>query len=59
MRFDEHGHILITPSEIQASSFSDPDTLISHWLLPGTAIAFPMYEQYLRFLAYLNAFLLP
>jgi len=55
MRFDEHGHVLVAPNEVQDLAFSDPDTLIDHWLLPGTPMAFATYEHYVRFLDYLSA----
>lgn len=55
MKFDEHGHILITPRELQERAFADPDGLIDHALLPGTPLGFPTYGQYVRFLDYLTA----
>jgi hypothetical protein len=55
MKFDEHGHILITPSELQEQAFSDPDALINYGLMPGTPMAFPTYTQYVRFVDYLTA----
>ncbi|HEY5312027.1 MAG TPA: hypothetical protein VIK18_05885 [Pirellulales bacterium] len=55
MTFDEHGHVIITPSELQRQAFANPDALINHWLLPGTPAAFPTYELYARFVDYLAA----
>jgi hypothetical protein len=54
MMFDEHGHILISPRELQEWAFSDPDWLINHGLLPGTPMGFPTYTQYARFIDYLT-----
>ncbi len=54
MTFDEHGHILITPRELQQRAFEDPDGLINHWLLPGTPMGFPTYTQYGKFVDYLS-----
>lgn len=45
MKFDEHGHILITPREVQERAFSGPDGLIDYGLLPGTPMGFPTYAQ--------------
>lgn len=49
MMFDEHGHILITPRELQQRAFVDPDGLINYGLLPGTPMGFPTYTHYARF----------
>ncbi len=54
MRFNEHGHILITPRELQQRAFDDPDGLINHGLLPGIPMGFPTYAQYARFVDYLS-----
>ncbi len=32
MTFDQHGHVLITPRELQRRAFYDPDGLINHML---------------------------
>ena len=53
MRYDPEGHVLISPIELGAMAFSDPDTLINHWLLPGTPLAFATSAQYARFVDYL------
>jgi hypothetical protein len=55
MTFDEHGHILISPRELQGWASSDPDWLINHVLLPGTPMGFPTYRQYAKFIDYLAA----
>ncbi len=55
MTFDEHGHICISPRELERLAFSDPDWLINHVLLPGTPMGFPTYLQYARFIDYLSA----
>lgn len=54
MTFDEHGHIIISPQEVQQRAFDDPDGLINHALLPGIPLAFPTYDQYVRFVDYLS-----
>jgi hypothetical protein len=54
MRFDDEGHILITPAEIQERAFSDPDGLINHALLPGTPAGFATYQHYVKFVDYLT-----
>lgn len=54
MMFDEHGHILISPRELQDRAFTDPDGLINHVLLPGTPMGFPTYGQFARFIDYLT-----
>ena len=55
MPFDEHGHILVTPRELERQAFSDPDGLINHQLLPGTPWGFPTYEKYARFIDHLTS----
>jgi len=52
--FDEHGHVLITPRELQQWAFDDPDRLINHGLLQGTPMGFPTYNQYARFVDHLS-----
>ena len=54
MRFDEHGHVLISPRELQERAFSDPDGLINHALLPGTPAGFPTYAKYSQFVDFLT-----
>lgn len=54
MTFDEHGHLLMTPREVQRRAFDDPDGLINHWLLPGTPMGFPTYASYAQFIDYLS-----
>lgn len=54
MTFDDQGHILVTPSEVQRQAVADPDGLINHVLLPGTPLAFPSYERYAEFIDYLS-----
>lgn len=55
MTFDEHGHVVISPRDLQDRAFTDPDGLISHVLLPGTPMGFPSYAQFARFIDYLTA----
>jgi hypothetical protein len=55
MTFDEHGHILISPREVQRLAFDAPDHLIDYGLIPGTPKAFARYEQYARFLDYMSS----
>lgn len=52
--FDEHGRIIISPKEFHKQTFSDPNWLINHALLPGTPVGFPTYPQYTRFIDYLT-----
>jgi hypothetical protein len=54
MQFDSEGHALISPLELRALAFDNPDALINHWLLPGTPMAFATYDQYIRFVDYLT-----
>jgi hypothetical protein len=55
MKFDEQGHVLISPAEVQELVFSDPDMLVNHCFLPGTPLAFPTYEKYGHFVDYLTS----
>ena len=54
MQFDSEGHALISPLELRALAFDNPNALINHWLLPGTPMAFATYDQYIRFVDYLT-----
>jgi hypothetical protein len=54
MRYDQEGHVLISPVELCAMAFDNPDTLINHWLLPGTPMAFATSAQYARLADYLT-----
>ena len=54
MRYDQEGHILITPVKLSAMAFDNPDALIDHWLLPGTPRAFATSAEYARFVDYLT-----
>lgn len=54
MVFNEEGHILISPRELQQFAFDDPDWLINHVLIPGTPLAFATYNRYARFIDYLS-----
>jgi hypothetical protein len=54
MRYDEHGHVRITPRQLHEMAFEDPDGLINHWLMPGTPWAFATSDNYARFLDYLT-----
>ena len=54
MKFDEYGHVLITPRELQQQAFDDPDGLIDHGLLSGTPHGFPTYSHFTRFLDFLT-----
>ena len=53
MKFDDQGHVLIEPKELESLAFSDCDRLINHYLLPGTPVAFPSYDKYVHFIDYL------
>lgn len=54
MHYDLEGHALISPVELRAMAFDNPDALINHWFLPGTPMAFATYAQYIRFVDYLT-----
>jgi hypothetical protein len=54
MRYDQEGHVLISPIELGAMAFDNPDALINHWLLPGTPMAFGTCAQYVTFVDYLT-----
>jgi len=54
MRYDQEGHVLISPVELCTMAFNNPDTLINHWLLPGTPMAFATSARYTRFVDYLT-----
>ena len=54
MRYDDHGHICITPRQVHGMAFGDPDQLINHWLMPGTPWAFATSENFARFVDYLS-----
>lgn len=54
MRYDQEGHVLISPIELRRMAFDDPDALINHWLLPGTPMAFDTSAKYSSFLDYLT-----
>jgi len=45
MRYDEHGHIRITPRQLHEMAFNSPDALINHWLMPGTPWAFATSDR--------------
>jgi hypothetical protein len=46
MRFDDEGHLLISPRELQDFAFADPHSLINDVLLPGTPRVCATYEAY-------------
>jgi hypothetical protein len=46
MRFDEEGHVVTTPREVQDLAFNDSARLINWVLLPGTPRAIPTHEQH-------------
>ena len=52
MRFDEEGHVLISPREIHEGVLGEPGVLINRALLPGTPLAIPTHEQHCRLLDY-------
>lgn len=55
MMFDEHGHVMISPRDLQRRAADDPDGLINHALLPGTPMGFPTYDHFAKFLDYLTS----
>ena len=50
MHFDNEGHLVVSPREVQALAFSDKNKLINTVLLPGTPRAISTYSQYCRLL---------
>ena len=54
MQYDHEGHVLISPTELSAMAFDDPDSLINYWLLPGTPMAFATSAHYACFVHYLS-----
>jgi hypothetical protein len=52
MRFDEQGHLVVTPRELQ-EKLNDPYGLIHQILLPGTPAAIPTHEQHCQLLDHL------
>ena len=54
MTFDEQGHVLITPRELEKLAFENPHGLIDHSLLPGTPMGFPTYAKFTQFVDYLS-----
>ena len=55
MRFDDEGHVCISPAEVRQLAFDDPDALIDRWLMPGTPWAFGTYADYNHFVEYLSS----
>jgi hypothetical protein len=53
MRFDEEGHVVVTPREWQ-DAIANPDQLVNDVWLPGTPWAFPTYGGYRRFWTFLS-----
>jgi hypothetical protein len=53
MRFDEEGHVIVTPKEIHDGAIADPGGLINQVLLPGTPLAFPTHRQHCDLLNFL------
>ena len=50
MQFDQEGHILVTPSDVERVGKEDRTRLINSFLLPGTPVAIPTHEQHCRLL---------
>jgi len=53
VRFDDQGHLLVSPAEVQEGAISHPENLINRVLTPGTPLAIPTHEQHCRLLDYL------
>jgi hypothetical protein len=49
MTFDQEGHVVVTPAELESKLRGDMDRLICEVLLPGTPAAFATYHEYCRF----------
>lgn len=52
MKFDDQGHVLLSPLHVQAG-LEDQDSLTTRWLLPGTPHIFDTYDNYHRFLTFI------
>jgi hypothetical protein len=51
MHFDEEGHLLVAPNEVEAMiGLADRGRLVNNVLLPGTPAAIPTHEQHCRLL---------
>jgi hypothetical protein len=49
MTFDQEGHVVVTPAELESKLRGDMDRLICEVLLPRTPAAFATYHEYCRF----------
>jgi hypothetical protein len=49
MTFDQEGHVVVTPVEVQTLLHADLHWLICHVLLQGTPAVFATYNEYCRF----------
>lgn len=54
MRFDEEGHIIVTPKEVHELAFSAAETLINSVLIPGTPRAVPTHRQHFELLQHIS-----
>jgi hypothetical protein len=50
MRFDEHGHVIWTPSSLYDLAKRAPVQLVNGYLMTGTPAAFADYDTYCDFL---------
>src|SRR6516165_12189716 len=50
MKFDDQGHLLLTPKELHQQAVARPQRLINDFLLAGTPSAFADYARYCDFL---------
>jgi hypothetical protein len=51
MTFDHEGHLIVTPTEVEAMLRADLDELICSVLLPGTPVVFATHQEFCRFRA--------
>ncbi len=54
MFFDQEGHLIVAPAEIQALAFADRTRLINTVLIPGTPRAIPTHAQHGELLRHIS-----
>jgi len=50
MNFDEHGHLICSPTEIYELAVENPNRLLNAYLMVGTPLVFTEYSRYCDFL---------
>lgn len=54
MKFDDEGHVIVTPREVHQLALTDKARLINSVLIPGTPQAFPAFEGYRELLHHIT-----